>query len=131
MQIFLSTDFYGPNDFRRYYEAMPCLSSEREAHACWLLDISKATLKRYLHDFGRPPKALVRLLYLESHHGRRHAAIDLFNDFQSANQRLQTLLAENARLNAKIASVNRENDELRINNSSDVFAANSSFYAAG
>lgn len=129
MQIFLSTDFYVPNDFKRFYESMPVLACHREASACRLLDITAPTLRRYLTDFSNPPKAYVRLLYLESHYGKRHASIDLFNDLQHAKQMLRIVRSDNERLLKKIAAVNSENALLRSNNKASNFAMNDSFYA--
>jgi hypothetical protein len=128
MQIFLSIDYSGPNHFRDFYNELPVLMAQRERYACDLLDITPATLRRYCGDFGNPPKAMVRLLYLECHKGRRHANIDLFNDYQFANQRVHTLLQEVERLTSKIKALNADYDALRRQKNSDDSAANSPFY---
>jgi hypothetical protein len=105
MQYLLSTDYSGPNDFRHFYNEL----GVNDDYVCQLLDIGKPTLKRYCGDFGNPPKAMVRLLYMESHLGRRHAAIDCFNDarfyansYTMQVQHTDTLKRKIARLEAEI-----------------------------
>lgn len=125
MQYLLSTDYDGPNDFRHFYNEL----GVNDNYVCYLLDITPATLKRYLSDFGRPPKAMTRLLFMESHLGRRHAAVDCFNDARFYANSYTMQVQHSDTLKRNIVLLEAEIQALKSGSDGRFVAANSSFFA--
>ena len=128
---FYSMGHYGPNDFATFYESLPLMSTLKAAAVCKLLDIKPDTLVKYLTGKSNPPKAMVRLLFHESHFGRQATDTHTHNGFLYKLRENQNLLFEVQMLKKTLAAVELENQELKFSSSNDVlFAANSSKYRA-
>lgn len=96
-----------------------------------MLDITPATLKRYLSGQSTPPRAMVRLLFLESYYGRHAITTHTANGLALERQLTQSLTATNERLRAAVASLEAENGALKQNRTSARdFAANSERWLA-
>lgn len=122
---FYSTPHFGAHDFLTFYDAVNLDIKVKPAAVCRLLDITPATLKRYLSGQATPPKSAVRLLFHECHFGR--AATDTHtHQGQVYAQRLASSLEGSiSRLKDVIKSLELENDRLKRQDHAPDVAANS------
>ena len=127
---FYSTSHYGGNDFVTFYEAVNINREAKPLAVCTLLDISKATLKRYLSGQATPPKSAVRLLFHECHYGRSATDAHAHQGHVLALRHAKNLQAENDKLLSIIKALELENDDLKRADHAANQAANSSRYRA-
>ena len=128
--IFFSTEHCGSNDFVTFYEAVRTHGTDKPTAVCKLLDIQKDTLQRYLTGKSDPPKAMVRLLFHETHFARQATDAHAHNGFVYQLRLTQSLNAEVERLKSTLAALEVENQELKQSNDQQIYAANSSRYRA-
>lgn len=128
--IFFSTPHYGEHDFLTFYDAVNLDTKDKPAAVCALLDVSPATLKRYLSGQAAPPKAAVRLLFHECHFGR--AATDSHSAQGEIYARKHANSLEGAILKLKdlIKALESENDRLKQHQGAPGIAANSDRWIA-
>jgi hypothetical protein len=129
MHDLISLDCSKYGDFKDYYESLGCNTSDRPYVACELLGITDRTLRRYLADPSSAPAAATRLLWHETHHGRRMLDNKLFNEarFYSNSYTIQSQLVDTLR--RKIAALEIENTALKDSAVDSKFiSANQSHY---
>ena len=110
---FYSDGLQGGNDFATFYTAICINSLSKVKSICKLLDINPATLKRYLSGKSNPPKALVRLLFHESHFGRSATDTHAHEGHILAMRQLRSLQSELEKLKADFLALELENDALK------------------
>jgi hypothetical protein len=132
--IFFSERHAGYLDFATFFHALPLSGSERVKHVCLLLDIAPLTLQRYLTGERKPPKAAVRLLFMESDYGQSAVANKWHHGFVIDLRLRRELEADRASLQAQLAATEAENTRLRAalaQADAPAEAANESFAQAG
>ena len=128
---FYSEKHYGCSDFATFFAAIAILQRDKPRAVCQLLDVTPATLQNYLSGKSTPPKAAVRLLFMESYYGASAVSTHTANALTLQYQIVETLKGQLDAMRATLDALELENDALkRSGDAQDDHAANSARWRA-
>lgn len=111
--MFFAANEYGQAVFQRVFHAIPIESTKRLRSVARFLDVTEATLKRWLSGESNPPRAAVYALWHESPYGLAVTSAHAVRGWQTFEGLSRAQASEIDRMKAHIAELARELDEAK------------------